>query len=68
MGKYLVLTGLVIAAAGLFISLMEKLTGGRGLPGDIRIKFDGVSIFFPVVTCIVLSLLLTLVLNILFRR
>jgi|YelNatPaOPRAMG01_1025707.scaffolds.fasta_scaffold40763_4 formate hydrogenlyase subunit 3/multisubunit Na+/H+ antiporter MnhD subunit len=68
MGRYLVLLGLVIVVAGLFISMMEKLTGGKGLPGDIRIRLDGVNIFFPIVTCIVLSLVLTLLLNILFRR
>jgi len=58
MGKVLVLVGLGIAALGLLMMLGLPL--GR-LPGDIYIKRDGFSFYFPLTTSIVLSILLTLV-------
>ena len=66
-GKVLVVVGIVIALAG---ALMWK-TGGLGpfgrLPGDITIKGAHSTFYFPIVTCILLSLSLTL-LSWLFRR
>lgn len=66
-GKVLVVVGIVIAIVG---ALMWK-TGGLGplgrLPGDITIKGEHSTFYFPIVTCILLSLILTL-LSWLFRR
>ena len=56
----------VIAAAGAVLMVLEK-TGFKGLPGDIFIQKGNVSFFFPVVTSIVISIALTIALN-LFRR
>ena len=61
-GKFLVIVGLLIAAVGLLI-----WTGlGRGwlgrLPGDIHYTRNHFSFYFPIVTCLLLSLLLSLVL------
>ena len=58
MGKALVYVGLGIAALGLLMMLGLPL--GR-LPGDIYVKRDGFSFYFPLTTSIVLSILLTLV-------
>ena len=59
-GKILVAIGLVIAAIG---GLMMSGVGfgwfGR-LPGDIHLERDGFSFHFPIVTCIVISVVLTL--------
>ena len=63
-GKVLVLIGLAIAGLGLLVMLGVPL--GR-LPGDIAIRRGSFSFYFPVVTSIVLSILLTLILS-LFRR
>jgi len=63
-GKPVLVIGLVIAGIGL--AMMLGVPFGR-LPGDIVIRRDNVSLYFPVVSCIVLSILLTLVLS-LFRR
>jgi DUF2905 family protein len=63
-GKLLVFLGLAIAALGLLMMLGLPL--GR-LPGDIYVKRDGFSFYFPLTTSIVLSILLTLVLAF-FRR
>ncbi len=66
-GKVLVIVGIVIALIG---ALLWK-TGGLGplgrLPGDITIRGENSTFYFPIVTCILLSLVLTL-LSWLFRR
>ena len=64
MGKLLVLIGLLIAGIGLVIMLGVPL--GR-LPGDIAVKREHFSFYFPLTTCIVVSLVLTAVFA-LFRR
>ncbi len=64
MGKLLVVVGLAIAAVGVAIMLGVPL--GR-FPGDIAVRRGNVSFYFPIVTSIVLSILLTLILS-LFRR
>ena len=56
MGKTLVLLGAAIAALGLLLMLGEKLPIQFGkLPGDINIKRDNWSFHFPLVTCLILS-------------
>jgi len=64
MGKTLVLIGLSIAAVGFL--MMLGLPFGR-LPGDIAIRRGNFGFYFPIVTSIVVSILLTLLLA-LFRR
>ena len=59
MGKLLVLVGLFVAAIGLLVMLGVPL--GR-LPGDIVIRRPGFTLYVPVTTCILISVLLTLVL------
>lgn len=64
MGRTLIFVGLAIAALGMLISL--GLPIGR-LPGDIAVKRDNFSFYFPITTSIILSIILTLILA-LFRR
>ncbi len=69
MGKILILTGFLVLLVGFIMILAPRLRIpllGR-LPGDIRIEREGFSFYFPVVTCIVLSILLTIALNIVSR-
>ena len=67
----LIAGGLVLAAIGLVLLIAPRVPGlnrlGR-LPGDIFIERGPVTIFIPIVTSIILSLLLTIVLNIFMRR
>lgn len=64
-GKLLLILGLCLACAGLLLILWDKIPGlprlplGR-LPGDINIEREGFRFSFPVVTCIVVSVLLSL--------
>lgn len=66
MQRALIVIGLLIAAAGHAWPWLSKLPLGR-LPGDIHIVREGVSFHFPIVTCIVVSLVLSLLVW-LFRR
>jgi hypothetical protein len=61
MGKLLFLVGLIVTAVGLVLMLGERLGLGR-LPGDIVVERKSFSFYFPVVTCLLLSALLTLIL------
>ncbi|HTH01966.1 MAG TPA: DUF2905 domain-containing protein [Vicinamibacterales bacterium] len=64
MGKLLLIVGLIIAGLGLL--MMAGIPFGR-LPGDIVIRKGSGTFYFPLVTCIVLSIILTLVLSFLRR-
>ncbi|MEY2480610.1 MAG: hypothetical protein QOI04_1537 [Verrucomicrobiota bacterium] len=67
LGRFLVITGVSIAALGLlFWSGFAPNWLGR-LPGDIRIEREHSAFYFPIVTCIVVSILLSLVMSILRR-
>ena len=65
LGKVLIVVGLVVAGVGLLAVLGIRI--GR-LPGDIVIEGDRGGLFIPIVTSIVLSLVLTVLLNLVFRR
>ena len=61
LGKFLVIIGLLIAAAGAMLwSGFGKGWLGH-LPGDIRYTRGNFSFYFPIVTCVLVSLLLTLI-------
>ncbi len=67
LGKYLVILGLVIAGVGILLwSGFGRNWLGR-LPGDIHYAKGNFSFHFPIVTCLLLSLLVTLILW-LFRK
>jgi uncharacterized membrane protein len=58
MGRLLVTIGLVLVVAGLAWPYLSRLGLGR-LPGDIVIRGEHGGFYFPVVTCIVISLILS---------
>jgi uncharacterized membrane protein YidH (DUF202 family) len=67
LGKFLVIIGVVVLVLGLL--LWSGIgTGWIGrLPGDIRIERANSAFYFPIVTCIIISIVLTLIFS-LFRR
>ena len=65
MRTVLLVLGVVLVLAALAWPVLSRFAGR--LPGDIVVRRPGFTCIFPIVTCIVLSLLLTLLLN-LFRR
>ena len=64
LGKIIIFVGIVMIVFGALILLLSRVTGGRGalLPGDIVIRRDHVTIYFPIITSIVISIILTLLL------
>jgi Protein of unknown function (DUF2905) len=71
MGRWLIVVGSLLVGAGLLLSFHGKLPFRLGrLPGDIDYSGRHGSFYFPIVTCILLSLALTLILWIVnyFRR
>jgi DUF2905 family protein len=66
-GRILLLAGAALAVVGGALLLASKLGIGR-LPGDVVIRRGNFTLYAPVGLMIVLSLLLTIVLNLVFRR
>ena len=66
-GKILLLIGLVLLVAGGFFYLLGRL-GIGSVPGDLSFRRGNVRVFIPIGTSILLSIVLTLLLNFLFRR
>ena len=67
-GKLLIIVGALILVVGLFLSLGLRIPYLGKLPGDISIDRGNVHFYFPVVSCLLLSLVLTLLLSVFFRR
>ena len=64
LGRWLLVLGLILALVGALLLYAPRLLGWFGhLPGDIRIERDGVRVYVPLASMLVLSVLLTLVLN-----
>jgi len=61
MSRWIVTIGLVLVVVGLLWPWLRDLGLGR-LPGDIMIESGNVHIYFPIVTCIVVSVVLSLIL------
>jgi hypothetical protein len=58
LGKVLALLGLVLVALGGLLWFLGR-ADFKGLPGDIRYESDSVRFYFPIVSCILLSLLVS---------
>lgn len=68
MGKYLILAGVALLIAGGVLMLIERVGVRPGqLPGDISFSRGNWTFAFPIVTCIIVSVVLTIVLNLLSR-
>ena len=59
-GKILLVAGLVLAGIGLLLMLSDKIGWIGKLPGDIIIKRENFTFYFPLATCILISVVLTL--------
>jgi hypothetical protein len=67
-GRFLIIGGIVLVVIGglVFLGARLGLPFGR-LPGDIRIERDGFSFYFPLGSSILISILLTIIINVIFR-
>ncbi len=66
-GRFLILIGTLIIAVGLVLTFAGKIPWLGRLPGDLMIQRKNVVVYIPIVTCLLLSLILTIVLNVLKR-
>ena len=66
-GRLLIVAGALLLVVGVFFSLGGRVPFLGRLPGDISFRSGNVQVFVPLVTCLLLSVVLTLVLNLLFR-
>jgi uncharacterized membrane-anchored protein YitT (DUF2179 family) len=67
-GKYILIVGVIIVVAGILIYFFHDYFKWIGrLPGDIRVERGNFKFYFPLATMIILSLVLTILINI-FKR
>lgn len=66
-GRFLIIAGVVLAAVGAVLLLAPKIPWLGRLPGDISYKGEKVTFYFPLGTCILISIILTLIFS-LFRK
>jgi len=65
--RFLLILGGLLILVGLVVFLAGKLGLGR-LPGDIILERENFVFYFPLTTAIIISIILTLLLNLLLRR
>ena len=68
LGRILLIAGGILVVLGLVFLFAGKIPYLGKLPGDITIKGKGYAIYLPIATFMILSILLTIILNIFFRR
>ena len=68
LGRVLILAGLGLAALGVLLVFAGRIPLLGRLPGDFVVQRDNWTVYFPLATMLLLSLVLTLVLNLLARR
>jgi len=66
-GKLLVLAGIFLILVGVLFIFWESIPYLGGLPGDFVVQKGSFRVFIPVVTCIIISAILTIVVNVLLR-
>lgn len=62
LGKSLIVFGLIIAALGVVLTFAGKIPWLGRLPGDIYVKRDSFTFYFPLATSIIVSVILSLIL------
>jgi hypothetical protein len=67
-GRVLVIFGVVIVIAGLVFMLADRIPFLGRLPGDIVIRRKNFVVYFPLVTMLIISILLTIILNLFTRK
>jgi hypothetical protein len=68
LGRTLVVLGTLLVLVGAALLLAPRIPWLGRLPGDILIRREHVTFYFPIVTCLVVSVVLTLLLNLFWRR
>lgn len=67
-GKLIIVAGVILVVVGILFLLLGRIPIIGRLPGDFVIHRDHTIIYIPLATMILISLLLTIILNLIFRR
>ncbi|UCD63237.1 MAG: DUF2905 domain-containing protein [Candidatus Zixiibacteriota bacterium] len=62
-GKLLIIFGFLIVVVGILLLFADRIPFLGKLPGDLSFKSGNVRIYIPIVTCIILSIILTIIVN-----
>jgi hypothetical protein len=68
LGKMLLYIGIILMLIGGFFLIMAKLPWFGRLPGDFVYQREGLTIILPITTMLLVSLVLTIILNLIWRR
>ena len=68
LGRMLILIGAILIVAGIGVTVLGKIPGLGKLPGDILIKKENFSFYFPLTTCLLISAVISLILYLWNRR
>lgn len=69
LGKILIFTGILLIISGLAVTYAPWLVNWFGkLPGDIHIKSEHGNLFIPITSMVIVSVALTIIINLFFRR
>jgi len=66
-GRIIIIAGVIMVVLGLILAFGSHIPFLGKLPGDILIRKNGISFYFPVVTFLLLSVILTLIINFILR-
>jgi uncharacterized protein HemY len=66
-GKILIIFGAILIFLGLIFSFIGKIPYLGKLPGDIYIKKENFTFYFPITTCILISIILSVIFYLIFR-
>lgn len=66
-GKILIIVGVIVVVLGVVLAFGGRIPFLGKLPGDIIIRREGFSLYFPMVSFLILSAVLTLIINLIFR-
>ncbi len=67
MGRLLLIVGVILIVAGLLVTYAPRIPHLGKLPGDIRVERENFSFYFPLATCILVSILVSLVMYLINR-
>jgi hypothetical protein len=68
MGKFFILLGIIFIVLGVVLLVLGPGAIKWKLPGDIICRRENFTFYFPVTTCILISIILTLIIRFLFKR
>ncbi|WP_286034402.1 DUF2905 domain-containing protein [Megamonas hypermegale] len=67
MGKIMIYAGIILIIAGLFFHFGSKILPLGKLPFDFKWESSNSSVYFPLGSCVLISIILTIILNLLFH-